>query len=74
MLENFRANVLKHLCSTSIDIMGRGRKGLRKQSQKKPKITKDEKKEENRGGGILIDRTIMKTKIHYSHRRILLTQ
>ena len=44
MLENFRANVLKHLCSTSIDIMGRGRKGLLKQSQKKPNITKDEKK------------------------------
>ena len=69
MLENFRANVLKHLYSTSIDIMERGGKDLFKQSQKKPDINKDEKRREPQWW--YFDRP---TKKHYSYRRILLTQ
>ena len=51
--------------------MGRGRKDLIEQSQRKLKITgKNQQRGEPQSGGVLIDRTTIKIKIQFSYQRI----
>ena len=50
--------------------MGRCRKDLIEQSQKKPKIIKNQQIGEPQSGGVLIDRTTIKIKIQFSYQRI----
>ena len=50
--------------------MGRCRKDLIEQSQKKPKIIKNQQIGEPQSSGVLIERTTIKIKIQFSYQRI----